>query len=130
MLNNAAGKQGARWLRRGVLADTHTHQAHLAQQIFPPDFPTPKVTAKYSPGTTCSMLQAGILQLTHMLWIISFIFRDINCCIFLITADEIPLPKRAKLCTRVFFPRNVLHISRNIKPKYFRIAPPWRKVFQ
>lgn len=115
------------WIYVYAYTDAHNHQ-YLAEQILSFGFKAPKVTVKYSLGTTCSVLRAGIFQLMHTLQIISFIFSGHKLLYFLITTDEIPLPKCAMLCTRVFS-RNNLHISRNIKPKYFIIATQWRKVF-
>lgn len=129
MLNNAAGKQGARGLHQGVLADTHsTLTWHSRYSPQTPRLQRLLLNITQEQLAACS--RAGIFQLVHMLWIISFIFSGHKLLYFLITADEIPLPKRAKLCTFFLFPRNILHISCNIKPKYFRIAPPWSKVFQ
>lgn len=81
-------------------ARRHTCHPHLAQQIFPPDSQTPEVTAKYNPGTTCSMLQAGLFQLLDALD--NFLHFSGHKFYFLIIV-EIPLPKRVKLFTCLFF---------------------------
>lgn len=49
----------------------------------------------------------------------SFYFSGHKLLYFLITADGIPLPKRAKLC--ILFPRNISHISQTSNPNILEL---------